>query len=133
MKKRMLVLFVTVLCWACFSGSGIAEYVTKTIDSNGTWTDEIMVPKGDSLNISIDPNGVMTLTLQRWLPGDTKTGAVFTFDRNVETWTIAASDEDIECILDKNEAEYAYYRLGCNATADHTSGDALVRLGRDNY
>ena len=133
MKKRMLALFVTVLCWACLSGVGVAEYVPKTIDSNGTWTDEIMVPKGDNLSVSIDPNGVMTLTLQKWLPGDAVSGGTHVFERNAETWDIIASDEDKEYITAHPEPEYCYYRLGCNATADYGSGDAAVRLGRDNY
>lgn len=133
MKKRMLALFVAILCWACFYGFGMAEYVTKTIDSNGTWTDEVMVPKGGVLNVSIDPNGVMTLTLQRWLPGDAKAGSVHTYSRNAETWTIAASDEDKEYITAHPEPEYCYYRLGCNASSEYSSGDAAVRLGRDDY
>lgn len=129
MKKRMLALLVTILCWVGLSGLGMAEYVTKTIDSNGTWTDAIMCPKGDSVTISINPetSPIMTITLQWKLPGETTWG-----DHNVDTWVLTATSTDQEYITEP-APEYLHYRLGCDAAADYDSGNCTGRLGRDNY
>jgi len=129
-KSVMTIVCIVAFCWTCFSGFAIAEYVTATIDGNGTWTDEIMVPKGERLNISIgDYNATtdMTVTLQRKLPGDSDWG------RDVETWDVTGSSADVENITAYPEPEYCWYRIGCDAAADYTSGSADVRLGRDNY
>jgi len=129
MKKRMVVLFATLLLLAGSFGTGLAEYVTETIDSNGTWTESIMCPKGDSVNISINPDTspVMTITLQCKMPGETTWG-----DHNTDTWILTAASTDQEYITEP-APEYVHYRIGCDAVADYTSGNCTVRLGRDNY
>ena len=128
MKKRMLVLFMAGLCWACLPGIGVAEHVSETIDSNGTWTDPIACPKGDSITVSINPDTspIMTITLQWKLPGET------TWGHDVDTWDLTATSPDQEHITNL-AAEYVSYRIGCDSAADYTSGNCTARLGRDNF
>ena len=123
MKKFLFLLIVVlVLCsWPAFAGR-----VIKVIDSNGTWTDPWYVEKGSRINVSIgDYNATtdMTITLQRKLPGDSD------WNRDVETWDVTGSSADVENITAYPEPEGCYYRIGCDAASDYTSGNCTCRIG----
>ena len=121
--KRFLCLLIAALVlysWPAFAGR-----VIEVIDSNGTWTDPWYVEKGTRINVSIgDYNATtdMTLILQRKLPGDSNW-------RDVKDWDVTGSSEDKEYITAYPEPEGCWYRIGCNAASDYTSGNCTCRIG----
>jgi hypothetical protein len=134
MKKIIITMFGAILFCIVIQGIGIAEYESIVIDDCATWSDPVLVPKGECLNVSIIPNSnsSLTITLKRWLPGDTSSGGdPVRGDRDVDTWSFTGSEPAQEYITTK-EAEYAWYWIGCDETADYTDGNATCRIGRDN-
>ena len=121
--KRFLCLLIAALVlysWPVFAGR-----VIEVIDGNGTWTDPWYVEKGTRINVSIgDYNATtdMTLILQRKLPGDSNW-------RDVKDWDVTGSSEDKEYITAYPEPEGCWYRIGCNAASDYTSGNCTCRIG----
>jgi len=121
--KRFLCLLIAALVlysWPAFAGR-----VIEVIDGNGTWTDPWYVEKGTRINVSIgDYNATtdMTLILQRKLPGDSNW-------RDVKDWDVTGSSEDKEYITAYPEPEGCWYRIGCNAASDYTSGNCTCRIG----
>ena len=121
--KRFLCLLIAALVlysWPAFAGR-----VIEVIDGNGTWTDPWYVEKGTRINVSIgDYNATtdMTLILQRKLPGDSNW-------RDVKDWDVTGSSEDKEYITAYPEPEGCYYRIGCDAVSDYTSGNCTCRIG----
>ncbi len=121
--KRFLCLLIAALVlysWPAFAGR-----VIEVIDGNGTWTDPWYVEKGTRINVSIgDYNATtdMTLILQRKLPGDSNW-------RDVKNWDVTGSSEDKEYITAYPEPEGCYYRIGCDAASDYTSGNCTCRIG----
>jgi hypothetical protein len=129
MKTNILAI---VLCML-FGISGIlfAGGVSETIDSNGTWaggTAGFPAVKGSQVNISINPltSPVMTITLQKKLPGDSAWG-----EHIVDTWDLTADSTDLEYVIPNGgtEPEDCLYRIGCDSVSDYTSGDCSCRIG----
>lgn len=125
-KCRILVLCAMILGWLylpVFAGG-----INKPIDSNGTWTDAFTAEKGSRTNVSINPetSPVMTITLQRKLPGDAAWG-----EHVVKAWDLTAASVDQEYTIPNGgvEPERCEYKIGCDVVGDYTSGNCTVRLG----
>jgi uncharacterized membrane protein len=116
-------LFLSILSLLLFVGLayGIA-YVSTTVTAQNTYTDDILVPTGTTPDISIRPNGVMTIKLYRKF---TESGATW---GEVYSWDLTGASTDYEYIIDKPVPEDTYFKIGC-PSGNFTSGSTYLRIG----
>ncbi len=119
--KHKLFLFILPLLLFAGLAYGIA-YVSTTVTAQNMYTNEILVPAGTTPDISIRPNGTMTVKLYRKF---TESGAAW---GEVYSWDVTAASTDYEYIMDKPVPEDTYLKMGC-PSGNFTTGSTYLRIG----
>lgn len=127
--KNLCLMGVMLCIWLvtpAVNADAAGTYQRKTISAENTFTDDIRIPAGSHVNVSIKSgNLVATIVLQRQFLESEEGSSTW---RDVDSWDVTAASDDQEFITSNAEPETVKYRIGCK-TGEYTSGGAGVRLG----
>lgn len=118
MKKKICLMSI---CSLLFASLVFAQPSTIVMTAADNCTAELLLPRGDRLNIKIIPNSNsdMTIDLENKFEDESSWA-------HVDDWIITGASEDQVNRTATPEQESVWYRLRCS---DWTAGNCTTRIG----